>query len=121
MTKTNYGIKRKMFTSLILMLVALFALVGSTWAYWDMNIKTESVTNINIGAGVVASNVKIGGNIENADLVGISITPASGTALTTAETEIIVVVTLVEPSEIAYPDVINKLITFTLTFTGTKA
>jgi len=69
-----------------------------------------------LGLSVTASNVKIGGVTANATLVGIAIVKSAPT-VNDANVLVTVTVTLAEPSDLAvYNAVINKAITFDLTF-----
>lgn len=80
-------------------------------------VKLNRAVSTALNLTVVASEVKIGGETTYADLVNISIS-APATLLDQTPQEVVVTVRITEPAnETEYDAIINKAITFTLTFT----
>ncbi len=92
--------------------------VESVVLTYNVKLDLEAVSALNLD--VVASNVQIGGSTEYASLVNININKASATVNST-DVLVTVTITLTQPAtQTAYNAVINKPITFTLTFTGSQ-
>ena len=84
---------------------------------YDVKLVGSEVSGL--GLTVKVSNIKIGDSVDHAALVGINITMPTANTLGNDEIKVIVRVTLAEPTDqTTYNAIINKPITFTLTFTA---
>ena len=95
--------------------------VDSVVLTYNVKLDKAAVADLNLNTTVVAGSTKIGGDIANAGLVNIVITPVT-TTVNASNVLVTITVSLTAPADsTVYTAIINKPITFTLMFTASIA